>query len=44
MRGLSHSVDLMKEESKNLLERAALAEKVMKYGHNELMYVVCTII
>ncbi|KGN66344.1 RGS1-HXK1-interacting protein 1 [Cucumis sativus] len=34
---LNLSVDLMKNESKKLLERAALAEKDMKYGHNELM-------
>ncbi|XP_022147538.1 uncharacterized protein LOC111016443 [Momordica charantia] len=34
---LNLSVDLMKKESKKLLERAALAEKDMKYGHNELM-------
>nr|XP_023903534.1 uncharacterized protein LOC112015366 isoform X1 [Quercus suber]POE46332.1 hypothetical protein CFP56_57211 [Quercus suber] len=30
------SVDLMKKESKKLLERAELAEKDMKYGHTEL--------
>ncbi|CAN1151592.1 RGS1-HXK1-interacting protein 1, partial [Linum perenne] len=30
------SVDLMKKESKKLLERAALAEKDMKHGHTEL--------
>lgn len=30
----------MKKESKKLLERTALAEKDMKYGHNELMYVL----
>ncbi|XP_022988252.1 uncharacterized protein LOC111485561 [Cucurbita maxima] len=34
---LNLSVDLMKKESKKLLERAALAEKDMKYGYNELM-------
>lgn len=34
---LSTSVDLMKKESRKLLERAALAEKDMKYGHTELM-------
>lgn len=34
---LSLSVDLMKKESKKLLERAALAEKDMKRGLSELM-------
>lgn len=34
---LSLSVDVMKNESRKLLERAALAERDMKYGHNELM-------
>ncbi|KAF8398616.1 hypothetical protein HHK36_017547 [Tetracentron sinense] len=34
---LSLSVDLMKKESKKLLERAALAEKDMKFGQTELM-------
>ncbi|XP_024027196.1 uncharacterized protein LOC21385922 [Morus notabilis] len=34
---LSLSVDVMKNESRKLLERAALAEKDMKYGHTELM-------
>lgn len=34
---LNLSVDLMKKESKKLLERAALAEKDMNYGHTELM-------
>ncbi|KAH7532256.1 hypothetical protein FEM48_Zijuj04G0000600 [Ziziphus jujuba var. spinosa] len=34
---LSTSVDLMKKESRKLLERATLAEKDMKYGHTELM-------
>ncbi|KAM6581927.1 hypothetical protein CsatA_005701 [Cannabis sativa] len=33
---LSLSVDVMKNESRKLLERAALAEKDMKYGHTEL--------
>lgn len=35
---LNLSVDLMKKESKKLLERALLAEKDMTYGHNDLMY------
>ena len=39
---LNLSVDLMKKESKKLLERAALAEKDMKYGYNELMYKHCS--
>ncbi|XVE70347.1 hypothetical protein DITRI_Ditri10aG0065300 [Diplodiscus trichospermus] len=34
---LNLSVDLMKKESRKLLERAALAEKDMKHGHTELM-------
>ncbi|KAH7836891.1 hypothetical protein Vadar_007054 [Vaccinium darrowii] len=34
---LNLSVDVMKNESKKLLERAALAEKDMKHGHSELM-------
>ncbi|XP_062172820.1 RGS1-HXK1-interacting protein 1 [Alnus glutinosa] len=34
---LNISVDLMKKESRKLLERAALAEKDMNYGHTELM-------
>ncbi|KAK4339027.1 hypothetical protein RND71_040489 [Anisodus tanguticus] len=34
---LNVSVDLMKKESKKLLERAALAEKDMKSGHSDLM-------
>lgn len=34
---LSTSVDLMKKESRKLLERATLAEKDMNYGHTELM-------
>ncbi|KAJ4971991.1 hypothetical protein NE237_005090 [Protea cynaroides] len=33
---LSLSVDIMKKESKKLLERAALAEKDMEHGHSEL--------
>lgn len=32
------SVDLMKKESRKLLERAALAEKDMNRGLAELMY------
>lgn len=35
---LNVSVDLMKNESKKLLERASLAEKDMKHGRTELMY------
>ncbi|KAK2434380.1 RGS1-HXK1-interacting protein [Trifolium repens] len=31
------SIDLLKKESIKLLQRTALAEKEMKYGHNELM-------
>ncbi|OAY54582.1 RGS1-HXK1-interacting protein 1 [Manihot esculenta] len=34
---LNVSVDLMKNESKKLLERASLAEKDMKHGRTELM-------
>uniref|UniRef100_A0A5B7BU85 RGS1-HXK1-interacting protein 1 n=1 Tax=Davidia involucrata TaxID=16924 RepID=A0A5B7BU85_DAVIN len=34
---LNLSVDLMKKESRKLLERAALAEKDMKQGHTDLM-------
>ena len=34
---LNLSVDLMKKESKKLLERALLAEKDMKYGQTDLM-------
>ncbi|GLT82469.1 hypothetical protein SLE2022_008370 [Rubroshorea leprosula] len=37
VKGLNISVDVMKKESEKLLERAALAEKDMKLGHNELM-------
>ncbi|KAI4336657.1 hypothetical protein L6164_015155 [Bauhinia variegata] len=37
VKDLNLSVDLMKKESKKLLERRALAEKDMTYGHNELM-------
>ncbi|KAF9688565.1 hypothetical protein SADUNF_Sadunf01G0001600 [Salix dunnii] len=33
----SFSVDLMKKESRKLLERASLAEKEMKNGHTELL-------
>ncbi|XP_065880039.1 RGS1-HXK1-interacting protein 1 [Euphorbia lathyris] len=36
VKGLNLSVDIMKNESKKLLERASLAEKDMNYGHNEL--------
>ncbi|KAL0390409.1 UNVERIFIED_CONTAM: RGS1-HXK1-interacting protein 1 [Sesamum calycinum] len=35
---LNLSVDLMKKESKKLLERSALAEKDMKRGNSDLMY------
>lgn len=35
---LNMSVDLMKKETRKLLERAALAEKDMKRGLSELMY------
>ncbi|GMP92204.1 hypothetical protein CsSME_00042522 [Camellia sinensis var. sinensis] len=34
---LNLSVDLMKKESRKLLERAALAEKDMKHGQSDLM-------
>ncbi|KAG5517788.1 hypothetical protein RHGRI_038229 [Rhododendron griersonianum] len=34
---LNLSVDLMKNESRKLLERAALAEKDMRHGQSELM-------
>ncbi|KAK3024041.1 hypothetical protein RJ639_042952, partial [Escallonia herrerae] len=34
---LNLSVDVMKNESRKLLERAALAEKDMKHGHTDLM-------
>ncbi|KAM1752927.1 hypothetical protein EV1_005547 [Malus domestica] len=34
---LNLSVDLMRKESKKLLERALLAEKDMTYGHTDLM-------
>ncbi|KAF7836920.1 RGS1-HXK1-interacting protein 1 [Senna tora] len=37
VRDLKLSVDLMKKESKKLIERTGLAEKDMKYGHNELV-------
>ncbi|XP_057753610.1 RGS1-HXK1-interacting protein 1 isoform X2 [Arachis stenosperma] len=37
VRDLNISVDFMKKESKKLLERAALAERDMKYGRTELM-------
>ncbi|GAU28924.1 hypothetical protein TSUD_59350 [Trifolium subterraneum] len=37
VKNLNLSVDLLKKESIKLLQRAALAEKEMKYGHNELM-------
>ncbi|XP_059628709.1 RGS1-HXK1-interacting protein 1 [Cornus florida] len=37
LKELNLSVDLMKNESRKLLERAALAEKEMKQGHTELM-------
>ncbi|KAK9122484.1 hypothetical protein Sjap_012086 [Stephania japonica] len=37
VKDLGLSVDLMKKESKKLLERAALAEKEMKHGHQELV-------
>ncbi|KAM7261145.1 hypothetical protein ACFE04_026620 [Oxalis oulophora] len=36
VQGLNISVDVMKNESKKLLQRAALAEKDMKRGHTEL--------
>lgn len=34
---LTLSVDLMKKESKKLLERSVLAQKDMKRGHSNLM-------
>lgn len=34
---ISLSMDVMKNESRKLLERVALAERDMKYGHTELM-------
>lgn len=37
VKDLNLSVDLLKKESVKLLERTALAEKEMKYGHNELV-------
>ncbi|XP_021891136.1 uncharacterized protein LOC110809573 [Carica papaya] len=37
MKELNLSVELLKKESKKLLERAALAEKDTKRGHAELM-------
>ncbi|KAI9075794.1 hypothetical protein K1719_042280 [Acacia pycnantha] len=37
VRDLNQSVDLMRKEGKKLLERTALAEKDMRYGHNELV-------
>ncbi|KAK7251943.1 hypothetical protein RIF29_35571 [Crotalaria pallida] len=37
VKDLSVSLELMKNESKKLLERTTLAEKDMKYGHTELM-------
>lgn len=40
VKDLNLSVDLLKKESIKLLQRTALAEKEMKYGHNELMYVL----
>lgn len=40
VKDLNQSLELMKNESKKLLERTALAEKDLKYGHNELMYVL----
>lgn len=36
VKGLNLSVDVMKNESKKLLERASLAEKDMNYGYNDL--------
>ncbi|PON37231.1 chromosome-associated kinesin [Parasponia andersonii] len=36
VKDLSLSVDVMKNESRKLLERAALAERDMKYGYTEL--------
>lgn len=40
VKDLNLSVDLLKKESIKLLQRTALAEKEMKYGHSELMYVL----
>jgi hypothetical protein len=40
VKDLNLSIDLLKKESIKLLQRTALAEKEMKYGHNELMYVL----
>jgi len=40
VKDLNLSVDLLKKESVKLLQRTALAEKEMKYGHNELLYVL----
>ncbi|KAK7317926.1 hypothetical protein RJT34_02558 [Clitoria ternatea] len=37
VKDLNLSVDLLKKESGKLLQRTALAEKEMKYGHNELV-------
>ncbi|PNY06491.1 hypothetical protein L195_g002958 [Trifolium pratense] len=37
VKNLNLSVDLLKKESIKLLQRTSLAEKEMKYGHNELM-------
>ncbi|CAL0331257.1 unnamed protein product [Lupinus luteus] len=37
VKDLNQSLELMKNESKKLLERTTLAEKDMKYGYNELM-------
>ncbi|TKY58950.1 hypothetical protein E2542_SST16025 [Spatholobus suberectus] len=37
VKDLNLSVDLLKKESVKLLQRTALAEKEMKYGHNELV-------
>lgn len=39
VKDLNLSVDLLKKESVKLLQRTALAEKEMKYGHTELQYV-----
>ncbi|WVZ22307.1 hypothetical protein V8G54_000851 [Vigna mungo] len=40
VKDLNLSVDLLKKESAKLLQRTALAEKEMKYGHTELQYVL----
>ncbi|RDX68380.1 hypothetical protein CR513_52639, partial [Mucuna pruriens] len=37
VKDLNFSVDLLKKESVKLLQRTALAEKEMKYGHTELV-------